>query len=50
MATLDQPRTDDPTYHVARRRDLEQARVKLHALAPALADLELRHRLVENGA
>lgn len=46
-AALDQPRTDDPADHVARRRELEQARVKLLALAGALATVEMRFRVVE---
>lgn len=48
MAALDQPRTDDsPADHVARQAKLEQARVRLVALAGALDAVGLRCRWME---
>jgi hypothetical protein len=40
---------DDPAYRVSRRREQEEARAKLLALAGALTSSELRHRVLERG-
>jgi hypothetical protein len=43
------PAEDGPGHHVPWWGEHEKARAKLLALAEALADMELRHRLLEPG-